>query len=151
MLYIVQRMTEKEYDRMMLGMAPFYWIEHIEVEAETPEEAAKLVSLPGYIVNEDCIKTKEEIDREEAEYQKKLDKIHAKEEAAKQRKIDRETEKAAALGLTREVYNRIKRHESKVRSLERDLEYAQWALEDEKQYLAKIKAEAGLSANEVVK
>lgn len=115
-LYRVERATEENYHRMM-GGSMNYSIEKLDIEAETPEEAAKMAEAKGYMVNKKYVKTVAELDAEKAAWEAHLAVERAKEEAAKARKVAREAEKAEAMGLTVEEYKRYKKDKAIAKKL----------------------------------
>lgn len=115
-IYRVERATENDYHNMMCGSMN-YSIEKLDIEAETPEEAAKMAEAEGYVVNKAYVKTVAELEAKEAAWEAHLAAERAKEEAAKARKAAREAEKAEALGLTFEEYKKYKKEKAIVKKL----------------------------------
>ena len=119
-LYRVERATEANYHRMMSGSMN-YSIEKLDIEAETPEEAAKMAEAEGYVVHKEYVRTVAELEAEAAEWEAHLAAERAKEEAAKARKAAREAEKAKALGLTLEEYKKYKKEKALINKLPKEI------------------------------
>lgn len=116
--YNVQRMTIADYNRYMCG-SNTYRMETIQVEANTPKEAVQIASKPGYVVNENYVKTTEEIEAERAARNAEYEQ---KEQAAAEQKAQTEAKNAANMGMTIEEYKEYKRckrnakaHENEIR------------------------------------
>ena len=135
-LYIVERMTQVEYNKMMSG-AMFYHVEEDIIAAETKEEAlAKAkVKYPGYHINPYIITVDERKAKEEADAKAVADRI-AKEENAKARKIANDKAKAEALGLTEEEYKEYKKAKTGARRCETEIETALAEIEELKKRIA---------------
>lgn len=135
-LYIVERMTQVEYNKMM-GGAMFYGVEEDIIAAETKEEAlAKAkVKYPGYHINPYIITVDERKAKEEADAKAVADRI-AKEENAKARKIANDKAKAEALGLTEEEYKEYKKAKTGARRCETEIETALAEIEELKKRIA---------------
>lgn len=129
-LYIVERMTQVEYNKMMSG-AMFYHVEEDIIAAETKEEAltkAK-VKYPGYHINPYIITVDERKAKEEADAKAVADRI-AKEENAKARKAANDKAKAEALGLTEEEYKEYKKAKTGAKRCETAIENALAEIEE---------------------
>lgn len=126
-LYRVERATENDYHDMMCGSMN-YSIEKLDIEAETPEEAAKMAEAEGYVVNKEYVKTVAELEAEEAERKAQYIKTEAERKAkaarAKARKAEREAAKAAELGVTVDEYKAMVKREKYIKALTADLEAA---------------------------
>ena len=126
-LYRVERATENDYHDMMCGSLN-YSIEKLDIEAETPEEAAKMAEAEGYVVNKEYVKTVAELEAKEAAFWARMDEEQAKAEAkaarAKARKAEREAAKAAELGVTVDEYKAMVKREKYIKALTADLEAA---------------------------
>lgn len=126
-LYRVERATEENYHRMMSGSLN-YSIEKLDLEAETPEEAAKMAEEEGYVVNKEYVKTVAELEAKEAAFKARMAKERAKADAkaarAKARKAEREAAKAAELGVTVDEYKAMVKREKYIKALTADLEAA---------------------------
>ena len=135
-LYIVERMTQVEYNKMM-GGAMFYGVEEDIIAAETKEEAlAKAkVKYPGYHINPYIITVDERKAKEEADAKAVADRI-AKEENAKARKIANDKAKAEALGLTEEEYKEYKKAKTGAKRCETEIETALAEIEELKRRIA---------------
>lgn len=144
--YIVQRMTNRNYNEYMSG-GYNYEVENLHIEAETAEEAVKLAERYGYVVNEGYVHTEEEIAKMEAEKKAKYEAMEAKEAEAKAKakatKEANEAKKAEAMGMTIAEYKEykkavagVKRHEKEVERLEKELAYHKAKIAE---YEAKIK------------
>jgi hypothetical protein len=145
-LYRVERATEKNYHNMMCGSMN-YSIEKLDIEAETPEEAAKMAEAEGYVVNKAYVKTVAELEAKEAAWKARLEAERAKEEAAKARKATREAKKAEAMGLTVEEYKRYKKDKAIAKKLpaeiaecEAEIERLKKEIDHKKKYLDELNA-----------
>lgn len=129
-LYIVERMTQVEYNKMM-GGAMFYHVEEDIIAAETKEEAlAKAkVKYPEYHINPYVITLDERKAKEEADAKAVADR-KAKEENAKARKIANDKAKAEALGLTEEEYKEYKKAKTGAKRCETEIETALAEIEE---------------------
>ena len=129
-LYIVERMTQVEYNKMM-GGAMFYNVEEDIIAAETKEEAlAKAkVKYPGYHINPYIITVDERKAKEEADAKAVADRI-AKEENAKARKAANDKAKAEAMGLTEEEYKEYKKAKTGAKRCETAIENALAEIEE---------------------
>ena len=129
-LYIVERMTQVEYNKMM-GGAMFYHVEEDIIAAETKEEAlAKTkVKYPEYHINPYVITVDERKAKEEADAKAVAERI-AKEENAKARKIANDKAKAEALGLTEEEYKEYKKAKTGARRCQTEIETALAEIEE---------------------
>lgn len=119
-LYRVERATEANYHNMMCGSMN-YSIEKLDIEAETPEEAAKMAEAKGYVVHKEYVRTVAELEAEEAAWRARLATERAKEEAAKARKAAREAEKAEAMGMTVEEYKTYKKKVALLKKLPKEI------------------------------
>lgn len=126
-IYRVERATENDYHNMMCGSMN-YSIEKLDIEAETPEEAAKMAETEGYVVNKEYVKTVAELEAKEAAFEAQMAEERAKAEAkaarAKARKAEREAAKAAELGVTVDEYKAMVKREKYIKALTADLEAA---------------------------
>jgi septal ring factor EnvC (AmiA/AmiB activator) len=144
MLYTVERMTEEAYNNYMMGMND-YFVEVIEVEAESVEEAIEKASITGYVVNTKSVKTIEEVEREKKEKEEAKKVFTALEEAKKEKR--RQTEKAQAenKGMTVEEYKAYKANKRKLTynkkqlaTLEKELAKIQKMIEFRKEEINKL-------------
>ena len=135
-LYRVERATVENYHRMMSGSMN-YSIEKLDIEAETPEEAAKMAEAKGYVVHKEYVKTVAELEAKAAEWEAHLAAERAKEEAAKARKAAREAEKAEAMGLTVEEYKRYKKDKAIVKKLPAEIAECEAEIERLKKEIAR--------------
>ena len=135
-IYRVERATETSYHNMMCGSMN-YSIEKLDIEAETPEEAAKMAEAEGYVVNKEYVKTVAELEAKEAAWRAHLEAERAKEEAAKARKIAREAEKAEAMGLTVEEYKRYKKDKAIAKKLPAEIAECEAEIERLKKEIAR--------------
>lgn len=145
-LYRVERATVENYHSMMSGSMN-YSIEKLNIEAETPEEAAKMAEAEGYVVNKEYVKTVAELEAKEAAWEAQLAADRAKEEVAKARKAAREAEKAKVMGLTVEEYKRYKKDKAIVKKLpaeiaecEAEIERLKKEIDRKKKYLDELNA-----------
>ena len=152
-LYRVERATEENYHNMMCGSMN-YSIEKLDIEAETPEEAAKMAEAEGYVINKKYVKTVAELEAEEAAWKAHLEAEKAKEEAAKARKAAREAEKAEAMGLTLDEYKAYKKKQSIIRKLPKEIDECKAEIERLKaeierkgKYLASLEKEVAEMKN----
>ena len=122
-LYRVERATENDYHDMMCGSMN-YSIEKLDIEAETPEEAAKMAEAEGYVVNREYVKTVAELEAKEAAFKARMAEERAKAARAKARKAEREAAKAAELGVTVDEYKDMVKREKRIKALTADLEAA---------------------------
>ena len=126
-IYRVERATENDYHNMMCGSMN-YSIEKLDIEAETPEEAAKMAEAEGYVVNKEYVKTVAELEAKEAAFEARMAEERAKAEAkaarAKARKAEHEAAKAAELGVTVDEYKAMVKREKRIKALTADLEAA---------------------------
>lgn len=148
-LYRVERATERNYHSMM-GGSMNYSIEKLDIEAETPEEAAKMAEAEGYVVNKKYVRTVAELEAEEAAWKAHLAAERAKEEAAKARKAAREAEKAEAMGMTVEEYKTYKKKVALLKKLpkeiievENEIKRLTAEIERKKRLMETLKAEVG--------
>lgn len=135
-IYRVERTTETNYHNMMCGSMN-YSIEKLDIEAETPEEAAKMAEAEGYVVNKEYVKTVAELEAKEAAWRAHLEAERAKEEAAKARKAAREAEKAEAMGLTVEEYKRYKKDKAIAKKLPAEIAECEAEIERLKKEIAR--------------
>ena len=132
-VYKIEMMTNKDYFSYMTGA--HYHVEYAIIEAENAKEAISIAhkKFLGMIINEEYVKTIEELAAIEAEDNARIEealKEKANKEAAKKQK---EIEKAAALGMTEEEYKVYKKEEAKKRRYAREIK----EMEEE---IAKLKA-----------
>ena len=132
-VYKIEMMTNKDYFSYMTGA--HYHVEYAIIEAENAKEAISIAhkKFLGMIINEEYVKTVEELAAIEAEDNARIEealKEKANKEAAKKQK---EIEKAAALGMTEEEYKVYKKEEAKKRRYAREIK----EMEEE---IAKLKA-----------
>ena len=135
-IYRVERATEANYHSMMSGSMN-YSIEKLDIEAETPEEAAKMAEAEGYVVHKEYVKTVAELEAKAAEWEAHLAAERAKEEAAKARKTAREAEKAEAMGLTVEEYKRYKKDKAIAKKLPAEIAECEAEIERLKKAIAR--------------
>lgn len=138
--YRVERMTATNFRRMMRGEYN-YTVEKIDIVAENKAEAIAKAEKDGYVVNENYVKTVEEIEkaeRENAEY------LKAKEEKAEKAKQKR-AEKMAQPGAKAKA--NYKRNDTEIKKMYEEIEKLkkQIALaEKKKEYYANLyKEETG--------
>ena len=148
-IYRVERATEANYHSMMSGSMN-YSIEKLDIEAETPEEAAKMAEAEGYVVNKKYVRTVAELEAEAAAWKAHLEAERAKEEAAKARKAAREAEKAEAMGMTVEEYKTYKKKVALLKKLpkeitedENEIKRLTAEIERKKRLMETLKAEVG--------
>ena len=112
-MYKIEMMTNKDYFSYMTG--GHYHVKYATIEAENAKEAISIAhkDFLGMIINEEYVKTVEELAAIEAENnarcEEALKEIANKKAAKKQKEI----EKAAALGMTEEEYKAYKKEEAK--------------------------------------
>ena len=135
-IYRVERATEANYHSIMSGSMN-YSIEKLDIEAETPEEAAKMAEAEGYVVHKEYVKTVAELEAKAAEWEAHLAAERAKEEAAKARKTAREAEKAEAMGLTVEEYKRYKKDKAIAKKLPAEIAECEAEIERLKKAIAR--------------
>ena len=132
--YKIEMMTNKDYFSYMTGGN--YHVKYAIIEAENAKEAISIAheKFLGMIINEEYVKTVEELAAIEAEDNARIEealKEKANKEAAKKQK---EIEKAAALGMTEEEYKAYKKEEAKKRRYAREIK-------EKEEEIAKLKAE----------
>lgn len=147
MLYTVERMTEEAYNNYMMGMND-YFVEVIEVEAESVEEAIEKASLAGYVINAKSVKTIEEVEREKKEKEEAKKVFVALEEAKKEKRLLAEKRQAENKGMTVEEYKAYKANKRKLTynknqlaTLEKELAKIQRMIEFRKEEIKKIEAQ----------
>ena len=128
--YRIEMMTTNNYNKFMTG-SNNYWVDKIDIEANTAEEAIEIVKKnnPEMVINTNYVKTVTELEEMEAERVAKWEAEEEKKAKAKARKAEREKEKAEALGLTIEEYEEYerkeknyKRHLREIKKCEREIE-----------------------------
>ena len=141
MLYFVERMSIDNYHEMMTG-GYNYSVEHLEIEAESKEEAVEKAQKTGYYVNDGYVLSLEEVEAKRARAREEARKEEERKQRAKERKAEREKAKAEAQGLTVEEYKhlknrerKMKRMEANVRELEEALDRAREALNEYTEYV----------------
>ena len=132
--YKIEMMTNKDYFSYMTG--GHYHVKYATIEAENAKEAISIAhkDFLGMIINEEYVKTVEELAAIEAEDNARIEealKEKANKEAAKKQK---EIEKAAALGMTEEEYKAYKKEEAKKRRYAREIK-------EKEEEIAKLQAE----------
>lgn len=133
-MYKIEMMTNKDYFSYMTG--GHYHVKYATIEAENAKEAISIAhkDFLGMIINEEYVKTVEELAAIEAEdnarCEEALKEIANKKAAKKQKEI----EKAAALGMTEEEYKAYKKEEAKKRRYAREIK-------EKEEEIAKLKAE----------
>jgi hypothetical protein len=144
MLYTVERMTKEAYNNYMMGMND-YFVEVIEVEAESVEEAIEKASITGYVVNTKSIKTVEEIERLEKERKEAKEAFKANEEAKKEKRLQAEKRQAESKGMTVEEYKAYKANKrnltynkNQLATLEKELAKIQKMIEFRKEEIKKL-------------
>ena len=141
--YKIQMMTRENYQAYMGGGLNYY-IENVIIAAEDKETALKIAKTNylNYIINEDYIKTVEEIEEERRAHREKWDKIYKEEEErkalARAKKEEREKAKAKELGLTVEEYKVKIKKDKKIRELKKEIEQLEKELARKKEKLAKL-------------
>ena len=110
-MYKIEMMTNEDYFSYMTG--GHYHVKEAIIEAENAKEAISIAheKFLGMIINEEYVKTVEELAAIEAEDNARIEealKEKANKEAAKKQK---EIEKAAALGMTEEEYKAYKKED----------------------------------------
>ena len=112
--YRIEMMTAKHYHEFMMG-GYNYWIDKVDVEANTAEEAIEIVKKnnPEMVINSNYLKTVAELEELETKRVAKCEaRLKAEEEKkakAKARKLEREKAKAEELGLTIEEFEEYER------------------------------------------
>lgn len=142
-IYEVQRMTEKEYNYMM-GGGIYTNTEYLHIEAESVEEAIRKAEAPGMVVNKGYVKTLEEIEairkaEKEAHEAKESERIRKAEER-KARKLEADTRKAEAMGLTLEEYRKEMGKRANITRIKNEIEALEKEIEKKRAYLAKLEA-----------
>lgn len=136
-------MTKNDYCTY-LGGGFNYYVKEVVIKAEDKETAVKIAkeTYLDYVINENCVKTVEEIEEEERLNREKWDKIYKEQEEkkalAKAKKEEREKAKAKELGLTLEEYRIKVKKDKKARELKREIERLERELAIAKAKLAKI-------------
>lgn len=121
MKYQVQMMTPDSYHAYMCGSNEYH-VDEKTIVADTTEQALEIAKkmYPGYMINENYIKTLEELALEKAEREAYYNRLHAEEEAkrraqAEKRKATLER-KAAEAGLSVEDYRKLKKYKDILKS-----------------------------------
>ncbi len=144
--YKVQMMTNKDYNNYMSGRYN-YKVENVEIEAETKKEAIEKVKhdFQNMVINENYVKTLEEIKKEEAEEKAKIEAAEEKRKAAEEKRRANEERKAAEKGLTIEEYKEEKRKEALKKrymkeneKLKEEIERLQKMIEENERKIAKL-------------
>jgi hypothetical protein len=141
--YRIEMMTAKHYHEFMMG-GNNYWVDRIDIEANTPEEAIEIAKKnnPEMVINTDYVKTVAELEemeaKREAEFKARLKAEEEKKAKAKARKLEREKAKAEELGLTIEEYKVKVMHDKKVRDTEKRFAELKMELAKEEKYLKKL-------------
>lgn len=136
--YRVQRMTQDNFNRYMNG-SYLYFIEELNIEADSKEEAFKKAEAEGYVVNE-CVRTLEEVEAEEKKAEERIEAERVKRENAKARKLANEIKKAEAEGMTLEEYRKAKNHKAHIKRVENEIAKLEKELAYKKRYLEELKA-----------
>ena len=136
-IYRVQRMSMDSYNAYM-GGSYNYWVEELDIEANSPEEAVELAKAEGYVVNDRCVKSVEEIEAEEKAREEARKAEAEKKANAKARKAEAEARKAAEAGMSVEEYRKDKARKANIRKMEREIAELEAELLRKKAYLAKL-------------
>lgn len=138
--YRVERMTATNYRRMMRGEYN-YTVEKIDIVAESKTEAIAKAEKDGYVVNENYVKTLEEIEKAEKENAEYLKAKEEKAEKAKQKRAEKMAQPGAKAKAN------YKRNETEIKKMMEEIEKLkkQIALaEQKKEYYANLyKKETG--------
>jgi hypothetical protein len=141
--YRIEMMTTNDYHEFMMG-GNNYWVNRIDVEANTTEEAIEIAKKnnPEMIINTTYVKTVAEIEEMEAkrvaDWEAYLKAEEEKKAKAKTRKLEREKAKAEELGLTIEEYKAKVKHDKKVRDTEKQIAELKMELAKKEEYLKKL-------------
>ena len=141
--YRIEMMTTNNYNKFMTG-SNNYWVDKIDIEANTVEEAIEIVKKnnPEMVINTNYVKTVTELEEMEAErvakWEARLKAEEEKKAKAKARKLEREKAKAEELGLTIEEYKAKVKHDKKVRDVEKRIATLKMELAKEEEYLKKL-------------
>lgn len=109
--YRVERMTVANYNRMMSG-SNNYSVETLTIEANSKEEAVKKAKARNYMVNENYVKSVEEIAEARAKAEAEEKAEAEKKAKAQATRIANEKAKAEAMGMTVEEYRAYKKNEA---------------------------------------
>lgn len=138
--YRVQMMTEENYNEMMRGNL-WYHVDHIDVLAESTEEAIEMAQKmePDMRINKHWVKTLAELEEEKKLAEERRETDRAKEEARKEKRLANEMAKAEAEGLTLAEYRAKRNHERKIRTAEREVEDLKEKLAEAEKRLEELK------------
>lgn len=134
MKYTVSTMTKKSYNAMMSGSME-YSVYTVEVEAESAKEARKIAKAKGMVVGE--ARPTVEIEAERAAIAEAAEKARIKAEAARARKIENDTRKAAEMGMTVERYKAYRNHLTTIRKYKKEIEELKAEIAKREAYIAK--------------
>lgn len=146
-LYRIEMMTKDHYNTYM-GGGYNYYVEKIDIEAETAMDAVAIAkaAYPNHVINEGYVKTVAEIEMEKAQRLADSEAFHKAEEAKRQaRKAKREANekaKADALGLTVEEYKAKVKKERAIKAVEKEIAELEEALAKAKKKLNHLKTGA---------
>ena len=138
--YVVQMMDDENYHNYNMG-SYFYYVRKEIIAAENPQEAIEIAKLmySNYNINENYVKTVEEIEIIEEE---------EKERKAKEKRLQKEIEKAQAAGMTVEEYRKeqakqrsIKRAENEIAKMKREIERLKKEIAKKEKYIKTKKSE----------
>ena len=127
MKYQIEMMTPGDYHDYM-GGGYNYSVKKKHVEADTTEQALELAKklFPGYVINENYIKTVEELELEqaerEAEYKRRQAEQAAKDRAQAEKRKATEAKKAEEAGLSVEDYRKLVKYKKILKSNLAELE-----------------------------
>lgn len=137
----IEMMSNKNYVEYLGGSNNYVGAEFL-IEADNVQDAvnkAKNLHPEMVVINENFIKTIEEINQKEEERINRIKEEEAKRLEAKARKRAREIEQANKEGLTIEEYEAKKKIEKKIRATERKIAELKNELEKEEYYLKRLK------------
>ena len=134
MKYTVSTMTKKSYNAMMSGSME-YSVYTVEVEAESAKEARKIAKAKGMVVGE--ARPTVEIEAERAAIAEAAEKARIKAEAARARKVENDTRKAAEMGMTVERYKAYRNHLTTIRKYKKEIEELKAEIAKREAYIAK--------------
>jgi succinate dehydrogenase/fumarate reductase flavoprotein subunit len=130
--YVVEMMTNANYERYMRDDFSFGNVEKVEIVADTKEEAiAKAeAQYKGYIINKNYVKTVEELAEIKSQQELKVAEAKRKEEEIKLRKANAELEKANEMGLTLEQYKEYKKEQANKKRYATEIRKAKAEIEE---------------------
>ena len=135
-IYRVERMTERSYHSYMCGSNEYGPVEHLNIEADSKEEAIKKAEKKGFVVNS-YVRTLEEIEEEEKAREERFRQIEEEAKARKEKRLAKEVEKAKAAGMTVEEYRKDKAHKAYIKRLEREIDDLEKELIEKRKELQK--------------